>query len=421
MLPSILIVDDESEVLKALSRLLHNEYQVTTFTEPQKALEYFKIAPTHIVISDLIMPDIDGAEFLMKVAGINSRCKRIALTGFASAELAKKAVNDGKISHYLTKPWNNNELKSILSGLVEQLKNENRKASFIKKLSFDNQQLAFEQQSNVLMNELLIEEQHDSHKQLTQLKLINNELIIFNARIIAMYSKEPPGHSLRVAQLAKALALRLKLDLSIVKNIYISALFHRIGIASLSEPLLAQKGYQRSASADIEYYSYAQSSAQVMKTLGALKSAAKDVNHLYEQVNGLGIPDKLLAHEIPIGSKILRLIIDFDLYLAGELTVEKLSPERAFEQLKTLINKCYDPEVFNAFFAMYYAPLPVEEIQLLKTVRQLDVGMKLAQDLMDEQQHKLLTADTVLTRAHIENLQNIEQQQSIILYLYIYN
>lgn len=421
MLPSILIVDDEPEVLKALSRLLHDEYQVTTFTEPQKALEYFKVAPTHIVISDLIMPEIDGAEFLMKVASMNSRCKRVALTGFASAELAKKAVNEGNISHYLTKPWNNNELKAILSGLVEQLKSENRKESFIKKLSFDNQQLAFEQQSNMLMNELLIEEQHDSNKQLTQLKLINNELIIFNARIIAMYSKEPLGHSLRVAQLAKALALRLKLDLSTVKNIYVSALFHRIGIASLSDPVLIQKGYQRSAQANIEYYSYAQSSAQIMRTLGALKSAAKDVNHLYEQVNGLGIPDKLMADEIPIGSKILRLIIDFDLYLAGEMAAEKLPPERAFEQLKTLVNKCYDPEIFNAFFAMYYAPLPTEEIQLLKTVRQLEAGMKLAQDLLDEQQHKLLTAETVLTQAHIENLQNIEQQQSIILYLYIYN
>lgn len=421
MLPSILIVDDEPEVLKALSRLLHDEYQVTTFTEPQKALEYFKVAPTHIVISDLIMPEIDGAEFLMKVASMNSRCKRVALTGFASAELAKKAVNEGNISHYLTKPWNNNELKAILSGLVEQLKSENRKESFIKKLSFDNQQLAFEQQSNMLMNELLIEEQHDSNKQLTQLKFINNELIIFNARIIAMYSKEPLGHSLRVAQLAKALALRLKLDLSTVKNIYVSALFHRIGIASLSDPVLIQKGYQRSAQANIEYYSYAQSSAQIMRTLGALKSAAKDVNHLYEQVNGLGIPDKLMADEIPIGSKILRLIIDFDLYLAGEMAAEKLPPERAFEQLKTLVNKCYDPEIFNAFFAMYYAPLPTEEIQLLKTVRQLEAGMKLAQDLLDEQQHKLLTAETVLTQAHIENLQNIEQQQSIILYLYIYN
>lgn len=421
MLPSVLIVDDEVEVLKALTRLLHNDYQVTCFTQPVKALEFFSRSPTHIVISDLMMPDINGADFLMKIAEINSRCKRIALTGFASAELAQKAINDGQISHYLTKPWDNNELKSILAELIEQLKQENQKQSFLKQLSLDIKQLNSDQQSSALMYELLMEEQQDTNKQLAKLKSMNNELLIFNANIIAMYSKEPSGHSLRIAQYARALSMRMKLDAVQCKNIYLAALFHRIGIATLTEELAIKVWNERTAKEDINYFSYVQSSAQVMRSISILQSSAEIVEHLFEQYNGNGLPSKLSSVEVPVGSRVLRIVLEFDLLTAGHINGKKLPAQQAFSEMKMNVGKVYDQEVLKAFQQLYFEPKATERIQLIKPVSALIAGMEIAQDLLDNQHHKLLTEGTNLTSVHIEHLQNIERHQECPLFAYVYN
>ena len=193
MLPSILLLDDEQEVLNALQRVLHRDYQVHAFTDAQAAINFFHNSPTQIVISDMKMPKINGAEFLSHIAKINSRCKRIVLTGYADTELAKKAINEGKISAYLNKPWSNIELKETLAKLINELKVENKKLSVIKSLKLDNQRLSANQDSIIKVSNFL-QAKHinvlDKHKKLATL---NNELLQLSANLVAMQTQDTSG------------------------------------------------------------------------------------------------------------------------------------------------------------------------------------------------------------------------------------
>ena len=116
---SLLILDDEPEVLNALKRTLRNEFELFLFSEPLRALEFYRDNPVPLILSDMRMPVMDGATFLTIVAKINPRSKRFLLTGHSDIDRTVAAVNDGKITHYFNKPWDN-------KALTEQLHQANK-------------------------------------------------------------------------------------------------------------------------------------------------------------------------------------------------------------------------------------------------------------------------------------------------------
>jgi response regulator RpfG family c-di-GMP phosphodiesterase len=421
MLPSILIVDDEIEVLKALERLLHRDYTVVTFTDVDEALIFYRESPTHIVISDMMMPKMNGANFLKEISNINAKSKRIALTGYASAELAQQAINEGQVSRYLSKPWNNTELKALLTELVNEIKQDNKKQAILKKLSVNNNKLELEQKTHNIVHNLMLDEQQNNDKQTTHLKSVNNELLILNANLIAMYSKEVAGHSVRVAQQAKVLAVRLGLEDKECGTIYIAALFHRLGIGIVSTDADPDNRNGLSEQERQEHFAYVQASADVMDSASSLKRSANIVRHIYEQVDGHGAPEHLNQAAIPNGSLILRLLIEFDLLVSGCVTGEVISPNEAFLQCKEQVGTIFDSTIYQAFVDMYISPQKNEKFQQIKLVAGLQPMMVLAQDLYDSQEHKLLTEGSVLTALHIEHLINIQHQQECMLLVYVYH
>ena len=121
--PTILIVDDEEMVLTSLSSFLklETDYEVVTFSSPQKALEYVENNDVDLVISDFLMPDMDGLNFLAEVKKLQPLATRIILTGYADKENAIRAINDVGLFQYIEKPWDNNDLKiTIRNGLEKQ-------------------------------------------------------------------------------------------------------------------------------------------------------------------------------------------------------------------------------------------------------------------------------------------------------------
>jgi len=95
MQASILIVDDEQEVLNALQRVLRTDYQLYLFSEPLAALEFIKKTHVQLIISDMTMPLMNGVEFLQKAYALSPLTKRIVLTGHADVDAAKSVVNTG--------------------------------------------------------------------------------------------------------------------------------------------------------------------------------------------------------------------------------------------------------------------------------------------------------------------------------------
>jgi DNA-binding NtrC family response regulator len=118
----VLLVDDEEMVVTSIKSFLtlETDYEVVSFTSPREALEYVKTSRVDLVISDYLMPDMDGIEFLAEVKEIQPEATRVLLTGYADKENAIKAINDVGLYQYIEKPWENEDLKLIIRNGLEK-------------------------------------------------------------------------------------------------------------------------------------------------------------------------------------------------------------------------------------------------------------------------------------------------------------
>jgi len=126
----VLLVDDEVNVLSALTRALFDEpYEVTCAKSGEEALELIAATPFKLVISDERMIGMQGSELLAILKEKYPDTLRILLTGHATLEAAMKAVNQGEIYRFFTKPWNDTELKFAIRSALERydLEAENRR------------------------------------------------------------------------------------------------------------------------------------------------------------------------------------------------------------------------------------------------------------------------------------------------------
>ena len=111
----VLIVDDEEPILHSLERLLRREpYELLCATSGPQALEMLEREPVSLVISDLGMPGMDGLELLARVKERHPEAVRIILTGRADTHSAMRAINEGEVYRFFTKPWNDDELRLTL-------------------------------------------------------------------------------------------------------------------------------------------------------------------------------------------------------------------------------------------------------------------------------------------------------------------
>jgi DNA-binding NtrC family response regulator len=119
---TILLVDDEEMVLTSIKSFfaLETDYKLATYTSPVKALEEIEENYFDLVISDYLMPEMDGITFLAKVREKCPLIPRILLTGYADKENAIKAINNVGLYQYIEKPWDNEDLRLIIRNGLEK-------------------------------------------------------------------------------------------------------------------------------------------------------------------------------------------------------------------------------------------------------------------------------------------------------------
>jgi DNA-binding NtrC family response regulator len=122
-IPSILLVDDEEMVLSSMKSFfaIETKYKILAYTSPFKALEDLdRNSHVDLVISDYLMPEMDGITFLAKVKEKLPMVPRILLTGYADKENAIKAINNVGLYQYIEKPWDNEDLKLVIRNGLEK-------------------------------------------------------------------------------------------------------------------------------------------------------------------------------------------------------------------------------------------------------------------------------------------------------------
>ena len=122
--PVILLVDDEEMILTSIKAFfaIDTDYEFLTYTSPLKALDDLgtRIQNLDLVISDYLMPEMDGINFLSNVKDRFPLAPRILLTGYADKESAIQAINKVGLYQYIEKPWDNEELRLIIRNALEK-------------------------------------------------------------------------------------------------------------------------------------------------------------------------------------------------------------------------------------------------------------------------------------------------------------
>jgi DNA-binding NtrC family response regulator len=116
----ILVVDDEPEILFSLRGLLRKEFEVATADSGPQAVHILEQQPVHVIMTDQRMPGMTGVQLLSRVRSRYPKAVRIVFTGYADIKAVIDAINQGQIYRFLTKPWDPDELLTVLRQACEE-------------------------------------------------------------------------------------------------------------------------------------------------------------------------------------------------------------------------------------------------------------------------------------------------------------
>lgn len=140
---SVLYVDDEENNLRSFRATFRRMYDVHTAISGEEGLKVLQEKSIQVIITDQRMPEMTGIEFLIQVLERDKEPMRMLLTGYSDINAVIDSINKGQVYRYLTKPWNEDELRSAIESAYEvyALRRENKE--LMKKLEIANDQLEF--------------------------------------------------------------------------------------------------------------------------------------------------------------------------------------------------------------------------------------------------------------------------------------
>lgn len=348
--PRILCVDDEPNVLASLRRLFqHNGYSVRIADSAATGLQALQNEPIDLVISDLHMPQMDGARFLGQVRERWPQTMRMLLTGHADAGLIAEAVNSGEIHRYIAKPWDDDDIVAQVRLALE------RRSVELEKARLEQIALARTEELKALNSSL---EQNVSSSQdelaLANKRLKNNfitSLKVFSG-LMETRRKFMIGHARRVAELAHRLARQLKLEQALVHEVFVAGLLHDVGKLGFADELLDTPVANMNGRQLALYRQHPARAEELLMPLQDLRGAAASIGAQMERFDGTGFPRRLQGRAILVGARILAVCSDYDNLQIGVLAPRLLTPREALGVIERSVGKRYDPWVVEALSAL---------------------------------------------------------------------
>jgi signal transduction histidine kinase len=138
---TILVVDDEPDVVQSVQDLLRLEYRVFGATRASEGIKLLQEKEVHVVMTDQRMPEMTGVEFLRRIRGDHPDAIRLLFTGYADLKAVVDAINQGNVYRYITKPWDADELQTILRQATEQYDLLVERKRLLAELQVKNQEL----------------------------------------------------------------------------------------------------------------------------------------------------------------------------------------------------------------------------------------------------------------------------------------
>jgi putative two-component system response regulator len=328
-----LVVDDEPSVRRSLVRMLRAQgFTCHEAGNGREALEVLEqIGETPLVISDMRMPELDGAGFLDAVRRHYPDTSVIMLSGISETMTAVDCLHQGA-ADFLLKPISMSELQARVAR-------------------------ALEKRTLVLQNryyQLHLERQvHEQAQRIQELFLQGVQML---ARALEAKDAYTRGHSIRVSQYAVATAAGLGFDGPTLDGIRLGGELHDIGKIGTREAVLHKPG----TLTDDEFRQITEHPVLGERMLSPLAHESPDLLRIvrshHERLDGRGFPDGLRGDRIPIEARIVAVADSFDAMTTRRPYREARPPESAVGELRRVAGTQLDPDAVEAFVAAYPDP-----------------------------------------------------------------
>ncbi len=411
---AILFVDDEPNILSSLRRLFRPQgYRIFVAEGGAAGLLVLERESIDMVISDMRMPEMDGARFLEQVRGRWPAVIRLLLTGYSDIGSTINAINRGEIYRYIAKPWDDNDITLIVREALERRRLESENLRLLALTRRQNDEL---KELNSGLEAKVDERTAEVRQTMSFLEMANQQLkktLLTTVRVLSglveMRGGLLVGHSRRVAEQARSIASRMGLEENQIHEIVMAALLHDIGKIAMPDRVLEKPFTVLSQDERAMVIKHPTQGALALMEIEQLRGPALIIRHHHESFDGTGYPDQLKGTAIPLGARILAVANEFDSLQLGTLVNRRLTLAETRSFMVDNRGKRYDPEVLDAFDGILKAALEKEKPKdVLLRMHHLQPGMLLAQDLFNNDKYLLLAKGFMLTPVVIEQLRKLE-------------
>lgn len=412
--PVVLFVDDEANILSALKRLFRPQgYVIYIADSGAAALAMLEKEHVDLIVSDMRMPEMNGAQLLEQVRNRWPDTVRILLTGYSEMSATVDAINKGGIYRYIAKPWEENDLTMTVRNALDGKRLEHEKQRLETLTQKQNEELV---QLNASLEEKVAQRTVEIQKTMDRLKKSFIASIQVFSNLMELRDGATAGRSRRVGDMGRRIALAMGLTEIEAQEVMVAGLLHDIGKLALPDQLFKKPFSILSAAERNEVCKHPINGQAALMALDHLKGAAKLIRSHREHFDGHGYPDGLSGAEIPLGARILAVATDFDALQCGSLLNKKLGAAEALKAIGEGSGKNYDPAVVEACLAQFgllgeRTPQDNPKHEETITAAELQPGMVLAHDLMARAGIMLISKEFMMDEQLIKQIRDYELEE----------
>lgn len=429
----ILLVDDEINILKSMRRMLeNNDFEVSIANSGKEALEELS-KPTEdkidVIISDMRMPEMMGDELLAKVSEQWPSVTRILLTGYADIDSTVRAINNGKLDRYITKPWDEDKILLDLHDTLEKKRLLEAQAQMQEKIFKQNRELQkLNKNLDIQVKERTMELEQASlmvQKSYEELKSSHFASIPIFANLLALSEgiKFKRSHANIVAEQCQSFSksLHLKDDQSL--TLYYAGLLHDIGKLGLPHAITRKNVSELSQAEKNELKKHPVLGYQALISLSDFKGVADVIIAHHEKWDGTGFPRGLAGDDIHVGARVLSIVDCYTNLISGNTQdAKKHSPASAIQYMNSSMSGYFDPNMLPRF-SKHVVKQSANQTTLINEIvleiGELSSGMILSQNLINDAGIILVTKGQKLNQELIDKLKILESKESITLSFHI--
>ncbi len=339
----ILLLDDEKMVVDNIQDLieLETDHKVFPETNPFDALVTLDKNKVDLIITDFLMPEMNGIDFLIQAKRKNYDSTSIILTGYADKENAIRAINEVGIYQYIEKPWNNDDLLITIQNAVER-------------------------------GDLITELKHKYNEiQQAYLEIIYRLAITADFFEINTYS-----HILRISHFSKKLAELSQKDATYCNNIMYASMMHDVGKIGVPKEILQKPDKLEKEEFELVKKHPEIGGSILRNATNQLMEMAREISIFHhEKWNGKGYLKGLTGDSIPESARIVAIADVFDALLSQRPYKASLPPARVKEIFRKDRGIHFDPELtdlllnnFDQFIAIYDKISAMDQEEILDSL-----------------------------------------------------